>query len=78
MLDSDLDHERREIHLHGQEVPIRDLVNVNIDLKQMGVGGDNSWGALPHVQYQIPSAHYKYGFVIEPVIGNWVNLDTTI
>ena len=70
MLDSDLDHERREIHLHGQEVPIRDLVNVNIDLKQMGVGGDNSWGALPHVQYQIPSAHYKYGFVIEPVIGN--------
>ena len=27
------------------DVPKRDFISLNIDLKQMGVGGDNSWGA---------------------------------
>jgi hypothetical protein len=25
----------------------RDFVTLNLDLKQMGVGGVNSWGAIP-------------------------------
>ena len=29
------------------DVPKRDFISLNIDLKQMGVGGDNSWGARP-------------------------------
>jgi hypothetical protein len=31
-----------------------------------GVGGDNSWGALPHEQYQLKNKEYSYGFVIKP------------
>jgi len=30
------------------------------------VGGDNSWGALPHDQYQLKNKEYSYGFVIKP------------
>jgi len=48
----------------GAEVPMRDLVTVNIDHKQMGVGGDTSWGRLVHAQYTIPAKSYKYGFTL--------------
>ncbi|MCU4675911.1 DUF4981 domain-containing protein [Catenovulum sp. 2E275] len=67
MLNSDIEHDRKNVHLHGAEVEAKDLVNLNIDYKQMGVGGDNSWGALMHPQYQILPAHYHYGFVIKPI-----------
>jgi len=50
----------------GAEVPMRDLVTVNIDHEQMGVGGDTSWGRLVHAQYTIPAQNYKYGFTLVP------------
>ncbi|WP_340677423.1 glycoside hydrolase family 2 TIM barrel-domain containing protein [Paraglaciecola sp.] len=51
---------------HGAELPMRDLVTVNIDHKQMGVGGDTSWGRLVHEQYTIPATSYQYGFTLVP------------
>ncbi len=51
---------------HGAEVPMRNLVTVNIDHKQMGVGGDTSWGRLVHAQYTIPAKSYQYGFTLAP------------
>lgn len=51
---------------HGAHVPIRDLITVNIDHLQMGVGGDNSWGRLVHEQYTIPATSYRYGFSLVP------------
>ena len=36
------------------DVPKRDFISLNIDLKQMGVGGDNSWGARTHDKYTLP------------------------
>mgnify|MGYP002065478264 CR=1 FL=1 len=30
------------------------------ELMQMGVGGDNSWGAWPHAEYRIPAKAYDY------------------
>lgn len=53
---------------HGAEVPVRDLVTVNIDHKQMGVGGDTSWGRLVHEQYTIPAKSYQYGFTLVPLL----------
>ncbi len=38
---------------HSYDVVQRDFVTWNIDLKQMGVGGDNSWGAPVHDAYKI-------------------------
>jgi beta-galactosidase len=48
--------------------PARDLT-LNIDWKQMGVGGDNSWGARPHPEYTLPPASYHYSFRITPLTG---------
>ena len=49
------------------DVPKRDFISLNIDLKQMGVGGDNSWGARPLKKYLIQPNSYKYSFIIKPI-----------
>jgi beta-galactosidase len=52
---------------HPYEIPGRDFITVNIDYKQMGVGGDDSWGARTHPEYTLPAKQYQYEFVIEPL-----------
>jgi beta-galactosidase len=52
---------------HGAEVKKHDLVTVNLDYKQMGVGGDTSWGARTHPEYTLTDAGYSYAFVLCPV-----------
>jgi len=47
---------------HVHELPRRDTITVNLDYKQMGVGGDNSWGARTHPQYTLPAGPYSYKF----------------
>ena len=51
-------------HIH--ELPRRDFVTVNLDYKQMGVGGDDSWGARPHPEYTLPAKPYTYRFRLQP------------
>ena len=41
------------VNRHINDVKPRDLTSVNIDYKQMGVGGDDSWGARTHDQYRL-------------------------
>lgn len=69
MLQSDLDHDRSRSapKMHGGLVPFRDLVSVNIDHLQMGVGGINSWGALPLEKYRIPAGTYSWRFRMMPL-----------
>lgn len=45
---------------HSHELAPRAFVALNLDLKQMGVGGDDSWGALPHEAFRIPAQAYSY------------------
>ncbi len=52
---------------HPYEIPERDFNTLNIDYKQMGVGGDNSWGYKTHPEYTMPAGNYKYQFVIKPL-----------
>jgi hypothetical protein len=42
------------------------FTDLYIDYKQMGVGGDDSWGAYPYPQYRLPFAPYKYSFHWKP------------
>ena len=58
----------KSANTHMNDIKPRDLVNLNIDLGQMGVGGDNSWGALIHPQYRLLATKYEYSFRIKPVI----------
>jgi len=51
---------------HGAFIETGKVVQWNIDLMQMGVGGDTSWGRLVHKEYTIPPHYYKYSFIITP------------
>jgi len=51
---------------HAFELPRRDVITLNLDLKQQGVGGDNSWGAWPHDEFLIPCREYSYQFRLRP------------
>ena len=51
---------------HAFQLPHRDYVTLNLDLKQQGVGGDNSWGAWPHEPFLIPCQEYTYSFRLRP------------
>jgi len=60
----------KSANVHASDIVPRDLVNVNIDLGQMGVGGDNSWGAMTHPQYRFTEQKYSYSFTIRPINGD--------
>jgi len=51
---------------HMHQVPRRPFVTLNLDFRQMGVGGDNSWGARPHPEFRLPAKVYEYGFSLMP------------
>ena len=51
---------------HPVDIPKRDVVTLNIDHKQMGVGGTNSWGARVLPQYRIkPDGTYTWSFRLQ-------------
>ena len=53
---------------HDYELPRGDFNTVFVDWKLHGVGGDNSWGARTHSQYQLPGDQsYSLSFVIQPL-----------
>jgi len=58
-----------ENNVHLNELPVRNITEIHVDLQQMGLGSDQSWGAYPHDEYRLLKNIYKYGFVIRP-IGN--------
>ncbi len=51
---------------HINKLPRRDFITLNLDYKQMGVGGDDSWGARTHPEYTLPAKPYTYSFRIRP------------
>jgi len=51
---------------HPWELKRSDFVTLNLDLQQMGVGGDDSWGAWPHKEYLIPCEPASYRFRLRP------------
>ena len=51
---------------HTTDVVERDLTSLNVDYRQMGVGGDNAWGARPHKEYRLEDSTYSYSFIIVP------------
>ena len=52
---------------HTLDVPFRDLTTLNVDYRQMGVGGDNSWGAFTHEEYLLKASSYTLHFYVEPI-----------
>ncbi|MHB0753801.1 beta-galactosidase, LacZ type [Polaribacter sp. M15] len=58
--------------LHTYDLKKTAFYTINIDHKQMGVGGDDSWSqkALPHKEFRIPAKNYNYSFLIQPIKNN--------
>ncbi len=55
---------------HPHELARSGRITVNCDLGQMGVGGDDSWGAQPHGKYRLPADRvYEFVFELRPEQG---------
>ncbi|WP_236586115.1 MULTISPECIES: glycoside hydrolase family 2 TIM barrel-domain containing protein [Sphingobacterium] len=65
--DKDLDDGPKRQQRHAADLVKRKQTQVNIDLRQMGVGGINSWGAWPLHEYTLPYKDYSFSFVLKPV-----------
>jgi hypothetical protein len=66
----DFDQGTKRNYRHMNDISPRDEIFLTIDLKQMGVAGDDSWGARPHPQYQIPADDYQFRFRLIPFDAN--------
>ena len=64
---SDFDPGKEKLLRSPADVKEQDFVEVHIDHKMMGLGGDTSWGAKPHEPYMYyANKTYNYSFSILP------------
>jgi beta-galactosidase len=62
----DLDAGNTKKQRHPSDLNERNYISLHVDLNQRGVGGDDSWGSLPHKPYLLKKNTYTYSFIIEP------------
>jgi beta-galactosidase len=63
----DLDPGLTKKQQHPADIKSHDRTFVHLDLAQRGVGGDTSWGALPHDQYRLLAKQYSYSYTLRLV-----------
>ena len=56
-------------NFYPYQLPDRKTITLNLDLKQRGLGGDNSWGALPHEQFRISGWPMTYSYRLRALTG---------
>ncbi len=54
------------INRHVSDITPRPLTWLALDLHQIGVGGDDSWGAQTHPEYRLTASHYRYSLRLRP------------
>ncbi len=64
---SDLDGGETKTRRHAAELVPRDEVTLTVDYRQTGVGGDDSWGAVPHREYTLWPQDLAYRFLLRPL-----------
>ena len=64
----DLDPGNSKKNQHPSDLNERNFISLQIDLTQRGLGGDNSWGAMPHEKYLLKQNKYVYAYIIEPMV----------
>ena len=65
----DFDDGEKKMQRHSTDIKKRELVNINIDYGQTGVGGDNSWSpsGLAHDKYRVKAGNLEYSYKIIPI-----------
>ena len=53
--------------MHPTDLVERDFIELNVDDKQTGVGGEDSWGARPYLQYTLFPDDYSYRYRFRPL-----------
>lgn len=56
------------VNIHVNDIKPRDLVSLDIDYGQMGIGGNDSWGRRTLQKYSLNKKEYRYGFRIRPFV----------
>jgi beta-galactosidase len=54
------------VNRHVSDVKPRDLVSLDLDHRQMGVGGNDSWGQQTLERYRLMEPGYRYSFRLRP------------
>jgi beta-galactosidase len=54
-------------HRHPVDLEKKNFIDLNVDYRQMGVGGNDSWGARPLQKYTLYSQPYEYSFRLRPL-----------
>jgi beta-galactosidase len=57
----------KEGHYYPYQLPKRDTITLNLDLHQRGLGGDDSWRALPHDDYRLTRWALEYTYRLRPL-----------
>lgn len=67
-LQEDFDSGNEKQQRHSIDVSDKNLIQLTVDYKQMGLGGDTSWGerAWPNEQYRLLPKEYTYSFRMKP------------
>jgi beta-galactosidase len=62
----DLDPGKTKAQRHPSDLDLdsKEAVYLHLDYKQRGVGGDDSWGRLPHDPYRLLDKQYSYSYII--------------
>ena len=63
----DLDAGERKAQRHWAELVPRDEVTLHVDHRQQGVGGDDSWGAVPHHEYTLWPRDTSFRYLLRPL-----------
>jgi beta-galactosidase len=61
----DLDFGVTKKNVHPSDITPRKDVFLNVDLMQRGLGGDDSWGRLPHEPYRLLNDVYEYEYELQ-------------
>ena len=56
-------------NFYRYQLPARDTVTLNLDWHQRGVGGDNSWGELPHNAFRLTKPPFAYSYRLRVLAG---------
>ena len=63
----DLDAGETKSQRHWADLVPRDEVTLSVDYLQQGVGGDDSWGAVPHHEYTLWPREMGFRFLLRPL-----------
>ncbi|MFK8008216.1 MAG: glycoside hydrolase family 2 TIM barrel-domain containing protein [Saprospiraceae bacterium] len=54
---------------HTYDLIPKDFITLHVDFGQMGIGGDDSWGAHTHDEFKLFAKPYSIQFLIQPILG---------